>query len=64
MRCLGHPVHRATKRVFVRLGWPGEAAQLSDELEGRRADLLVRGRWFEVVQSFDVSTHGGLLVDT
>src|SRR6266571_8468611 len=54
---LGHLVYRATESAFVRFGRPREAAQLSDELEGRRADLFVRGGWFEVMQSLDVSTH-------
>jgi len=43
MRCPGHLIYGATKSAFVRLGGPGEAAQLSDELEGRGADLFVRG---------------------
>src|SRR5437773_5996568 len=59
MRGLGHSVHSASKSQLVRFGGPGEAAQLSDELERRCADLFARGRWFEVVQGFDVSTHEG-----
>src|SRR5213593_2391528 len=58
MRCTSHPVHRAIESEFVRLGGLREAAQLPDELEGRRTDLFVRGGWFEVMQSLDVSTHG------
>src|SRR5258705_8194308 len=54
---LGHLVYRPTESAFVRFGRPREAAQLSDELEGGRADLFVRGGWFEVMQSLDVSTH-------
>src|SRR5207249_9592071 len=54
---LGHSVHSASKSQLVRFGGPGEAAQLSDELERRCADLFVRGRRFEVMQGFDVSTH-------
>src|SRR5262245_32839625 len=36
-----------------------EPAQLADELERGGADLLVRGRWREVVQRLDASTHDG-----
>ena len=61
MRGLGHSVHSASKSQLVRFGGPGEAAQLSDELERRCADLFARGRWLEVMQSFDVSTHKFLL---
>jgi len=45
----GYLVYGACEREFVHLRGPREAAQLSDELEGRRADLFVRGGWFEVM---------------
>jgi hypothetical protein len=44
------------ENVFVSLGWFGEAAQLANELNRRRPDLLVGRRWLEVVKCFDIST--------
>src|SRR5207244_1603552 len=35
----------------------GKAAELSNELKRRSADLFLRGRWREVMKRFDVSTH-------
>jgi hypothetical protein len=55
---LRHPVHRPRESLFVRPGGPRRPAQLSDELHGGRADLLVGGRRMEVVQRLDASTHG------
>src|SRR5690349_23375215 len=51
-------VHGACKHRFVGFRRPGEAAQLSDELQRRGSNLIVRGRRSEVVQRFDASTHG------
>jgi hypothetical protein len=55
--CLRHLVDGPSESDFVSFGGPREAAQLADELEGRRADLFIRGRRPEVVESLDVSTH-------
>ena len=56
-RDLRHAVYRLGERMFVHFGRFGKAAQFSDELERRCANFFVRGRRFEVMQSFDVSTH-------
>src|SRR5882724_6321720 len=58
MGCSGHLVDRAREGELVRLGGPRKAAQLADELQRGRADLLVRGGRLEVVQGLDVSAHG------
>src|SRR5678815_1304606 len=57
-----HVVHGASERELVRLRGPREPAQLSDELQRRRPDLIVRSRWCKVVQRLDASTHGNLLL--
>src|SRR5262249_38133043 len=62
MGCARHPVHGAGERDFVRPRRLREAAQLADELEGRRADLRVRRRRPEIVERLDVATHDKLLV--
>jgi hypothetical protein len=56
-RGLRHLVHRPIERKFVCFRRPGETAQLADELQGRRPDFVIRGRWLEVVQSLNISTH-------
>jgi hypothetical protein len=53
----GHLIDRPVKSRFIGLGWPGEATQLPNELQSRCTDFLLRGRWMEIMQSFDVSTH-------
>jgi hypothetical protein len=57
VRRFGDLVDRPSERGLVGLRGPGEAAELADELQGGRADLLVRGRRLEVVQGPDVATH-------
>src|SRR6202521_1431902 len=57
LRGCRHLVDRARKRLFVRLGRLGEAAQFSNELKRRRPNLLLGGWRCKVVQCFDVSTH-------
>src|SRR2546427_620084 len=54
---LRHLVHRTVESELVSLGGPCKATQLAHELQGGRTDLLVRGGWFEVMQSLDVPTH-------
>jgi hypothetical protein len=61
-RC-GHLVHGPVKRGLVCLGRPGETAQLADELQRGCPDLLLGGRWFEVVQRLDVTTHDPAFAD-
>src|SRR5262249_467793 len=53
-----HPLHRAAERRLVCLGGACKSAQLTDELQRRRTDFLVRGGRFEVMERPDVSTHG------
>ena len=58
---MGHPrdiLDRAVEGNLVRLRGPREAAELADELEGRRPDLILRGGRFEVMQGFDTAAHG------
>ena len=38
-----------------------KSAQLPDELQRRRTDLLVGGRWIEIEQCLDVAAHRGIL---
>ena len=57
MRGFGHPIDRPAEGWLVGLRGPGEAAELADELERGRADLLVGGGRLEVVQNPDVATH-------
>jgi hypothetical protein len=42
---------------LVCLGRFRETAQLADELKRRRANLIVRRRWTEVMKCFDGSAH-------
>ena len=53
----GHLVNGPAERRLVRLGGPGEAAQLADELQGRRPDLLRRGGRSEVMERLYVAAH-------
>jgi hypothetical protein len=57
LRDLRYPSDGASESLFVRLGRFGEAAQFSNELKRRGANLFLRGRWREVMKRFDVSTH-------
>jgi hypothetical protein len=57
LRDLRDAIDRAIEGFFVCLRRFREAAQLPNELKSRGADLFVRGRWREVMQSFDVSAH-------
>jgi hypothetical protein len=55
-------VHRAAERQMVCFGGARETTQFSDELQGRRTDLLVSGGRLEVVKRPDVPTHEGLAI--
>jgi hypothetical protein len=45
------------ERLFIHSGRFSKSANLPDELQSRRVDLVIR-RWrFEVVQYLDISTH-------
>ncbi len=60
-RDLRHAVYRPGERRFVHFGRFREAAQFSDKLKRRCTNFFFRRRRFEVMQSFDVSTHKFLL---
>jgi hypothetical protein len=60
-RDLRHAVYRPGERMFVQFGRSGEAAQFSNKLKRRCVNFFVRRGRFEVMQSFDVSTHRFLL---
>ena len=51
-------IDRSLESDFVDFGWSGETAQLPDKLKGRRSDFLIGRRRREIMQCFDVSTHG------
>src|SRR5262245_28880967 len=51
-----HLVHGTSERDLVGLRGARETAQLSDELQRGGADLIVCGRWREVMESLDAST--------
>src|SRR5947209_20361446 len=53
----GDSVNSAVERCLVRARGLGEAADLADVLERRGADLVLAGRWIEVVEGADVSAH-------
>jgi uncharacterized protein DUF1931 len=57
MRGCGHLVDGAAERSFVDARRPCRAAQLSDELERRRANLVVGRRRLKVGERLDVATH-------
>ena len=54
---LRHLVYGTIEDELVGLRGLCEAAEFTDKLDRRRADFLVRRRWFEVMQGFDVSAH-------
>src|SRR5690606_7612699 len=58
-----HLVHRIVEHLLVDLRGTGRSAQLADELQGRRADLLLRGRRVEVCQCPDVTAHRTLWIE-
>ena len=58
MRDHGDVLDGGEENGFVRLRWLGEAADFPHELQRRGAHLVVRNRWFEVEENFDVSAHG------
>ena len=53
---LRHLLHRAAERRLVCFGGACKSAQLTDELQRRRTDFLVRGGRLEVMERPDVST--------
>ena len=54
-------VDRSGERGFVSVRWLGKAAKLSNELEGRGANLVIRRRRLKIMQSLNVSAHKKLL---
>src|SRR5882724_3126363 len=63
MCCFGNLVHGSIESEFVCFRGSCEAAQLSHELDGRRANLFIRSRRFEIVKRLDVSTHRRSLLE-
>src|SRR2546430_17705279 len=55
-----HLLHRAAERRLVCFGGARESAQLANELQGRRTDLLIRGGRLAVIERLDVLTHENL----
>src|ERR1022692_3096805 len=55
---LEHVFDRLVEGRLVGLRRLVETAQLADELQRRRADLVIRGRRLEVEQDLDAATHG------
>src|ERR1700758_3887830 len=53
----GDFVYRPIEDLFVHARRPRRPAQLSNELQGRRADLIVGGWGCKVRQRLDVATH-------
>jgi hypothetical protein len=53
----GYFINRVIEDWFVGLRRLVEAAKLSHKLNCGRANLVFSGRWFEVVQGFDIATH-------
>jgi hypothetical protein len=47
----------AIERFFVCSRRLGETAQFTDELQRRRANFVIRRRWTEIMQGFNVSAH-------
>src|SRR5437868_13769908 len=54
---MGYVMNRAVERFLVRFRRIRETAQLANELERRRADLIVSGRREKVMKGFYVSAH-------
>src|SRR5215469_16448224 len=50
-------IDRPVEGRFIGLGRSGEPTQLPNELERGCTDFFIGGRWLEIMQSFDVSTH-------
>src|SRR5437660_6331530 len=53
----GDLVDRSIERGFVHARRLRDAAQLAHELEGRGADLVIRGRRFKVGERLDITAH-------
>src|SRR4051812_41665452 len=54
---VGHFFNSPVERLFVGLGRMGCAAELADELDGRRANLIIGRRRREIGEGFDISAH-------
>jgi len=57
VRNMRHFIDCAIERVFIRTRRFGETAQLANELERRRSDLVVRRRGCKIMQGLNVSAH-------
>ena len=57
MRGMRNVIDRAIECVLVCFRRFGESAQLADELQRRRPNLVIRRRRTEVMKCFDGSTH-------
>lgn len=57
-RRLGHMFDRPIEGGLIGLRGGIEAADLADELQRRRTDLLIRGRRVEIEEGFDIPAHG------
>jgi hypothetical protein len=56
-RHAGYFFDRAPEGILIGFGRLAETADLSDELQGRGSNLVLRNRWIKVKQGFDISAH-------
>jgi hypothetical protein len=52
--------HRLLKSLFIDPGGRAKTADLSDELQGRRANVFAGGEDVGLPQNFDAATHASL----
>jgi hypothetical protein len=57
MSGFGHFIDRPVECNVVRSRGAIHAAQLSNELKGGRADLIVGGGWTKIGERLDISAH-------
>jgi len=50
-------IYGAIECFFVRARWLCKSGKLSNKLQRRRANLVIRRWWTEVVKCFDGSAH-------
>ena len=58
---MSHLIHCAIESLFVCLRWASESAELSNELQSRRPDLVLGRRRREVVKCLNISAHNKLV---
>jgi len=59
LRGMGYVINSTVERSFVYFRRLCKTAQFADELQRRRANLIRRRRWTEVMKRFDGSAHDG-----